>query len=317
MKYYKILFAVAVIATVFCLTSCIGPTAVTMVLNREGIFKVQKATDNLDHGFSHQPYYDQMVSATDAWLADAPMEKWDITTNDGLKLIGNFYPEDSHKYVILIHGYTSNKNDMFVFCPAFAEWGYNILIPDNRAHGESEGKYIGMGWLDADDYLIWLDKIIKYDPQAQITILGVSMGGATVMMLSGLDLPSNVKCLIEDCGYTSVWDEFALKLKEWFRLPTFPFLNFASFASKQMTGYSFKEASSVERIKNAELPMLFIHGTEDSFVNYFMLDDNIEAYGGPEYDVLRVEGAGHGVSILYEPTLYLDKVKEFTDRYIK
>ena len=90
------------------------------------------------------------------------------------------------------------------------EQGWNVLLPDMRTHGESEGKYIGMGWLDRLDVLKWIDLIRERDEQAQIILHGVSMGGATVMMTSGEALPENVRAVIDDCGYTSVWDIFRM-----------------------------------------------------------------------------------------------------------
>lgn len=253
---------------------------------------------------------------TDQWLNSAKPERWNQTSFDGLNLIADFYPADSHKYVILVHGYTSGKEAMLVFGSYFKDWGYNVLAPDNRAHGESEGKWIGMGWLDSKDHLGWINKIVEKDPEAQITMLGVSMGGATVMMTSGLELPDNVKCLIEDCGYSCVWEEFCGQLKETFHLPPFPVLHISNIASKIIAGYSLKEASSLSRLKKAKLPMLFIHGQEDVFVPYSMLDENIAAYNGPEKVVLRMPEAIHGASLTFNTKLYLETVKTFVDKYI-
>ena len=110
------------------------------------------------------------------------------------------------------------------------------LYPDALAHGESDGKFIGMGWLERPDVLAWTDAIIQKDPEAEIILHGVSMGGATVMMASGEDLPDNVRCIVEDCGYSSAWDEFSLQLKNVFHLPAFPVLNAVSIFSKLRRG---------------------------------------------------------------------------------
>ncbi|WP_143805201.1 alpha/beta hydrolase, partial [Oenococcus oeni] len=84
------------------------------------------------------------------------------------------------------------------------EMGFNVLLPDDRGHGQSMGEYISFGWLDRLDYLQWLKKIIKrVGPKSEILLFGVSMGASTVEMLSGEDLPSQVKCVIADCGYSS------------------------------------------------------------------------------------------------------------------
>ncbi|MEC2597045.1 alpha/beta hydrolase, partial [Bacillus cereus] len=95
---------------------------------------------------------------------------------------------------------------------------------------------VGMGWHDRKDVLIWIQQILKKDPNAEIALFGVSMGGATVMMTSGEDLPSNVKVIIEDCGYSTVIDEFTYQLKDLFHLPKFPVMNAANTVTKLRAG---------------------------------------------------------------------------------
>ena len=149
--------------------------------------------------------------ATNAWLEEVESESVAIESQDGLSLKGTLYhaQAESHNYAILIHGYrsvSSSNNDLaYVYCD---KMNFNCLLPDMRACGESEGEYIGMGYLDSKDILGWIDLIDERDPSANILITGVSMGGATTMMTSGLELPASVKCFVEDCGYTSVWDIF-------------------------------------------------------------------------------------------------------------
>ena len=107
---------------------------------------------------------------------------------------------------------------------------------------------IGMGWLDKDDIMLWIDWIIQQDENAKIVIHGVSMGGATTMMLSG-ENPDHVVGYIEDCGYSSVWNIFKSELSKRFSLPTFPILDISNLVVKFKAGYDLKEASSVEQIK--------------------------------------------------------------------
>ena len=90
--------------------------------------------------------------------------------------------------------------------------GVNVVLPAARGHERNADRYVGMGWLDAADLVGWVQMIVTCDPDARIVLYGVSMGGAEVMMASGLELPANVRCIIEDCGYTSVWDEFAVQI---------------------------------------------------------------------------------------------------------
>lgn len=124
----------------------------------------------------------------------------------------------------------------------YSEEGYNVLIPYMRATGESEGEYIGMGWLDKDDLQCWINKIIEQNNNANIVLHGSSMGAATVLMASGDDLPSNVKAIIEDSGYTSVWDIFASEAKVRFGLPEFPVLNMFEIVANFRAKYDIKKS---------------------------------------------------------------------------
>ena len=233
-----------------------------------------------------------------------------------LRLHGVHFPQEGHRYAILFHGYTGAAWQMAPYGRMFYDMGYSVLTPDARAHGESGGDYIDMGWLERPDVLGWIDSVTGADPDAEIVLLGVSMGGATVMMAAGEDLPDNVKCIVEDCGYSSVWDEFRLQLKNVFGLPAFPLLNAASLACRIRAGYSFQEASSVRQLQKAAVPMLFIHGDADTFVPFSMLDVVYEACASPEKEKLVVRDAAHGAAADTDPELYGDTVTDFVKKYV-
>ena len=192
----------------------------------------------------------------------------------------------------------------------YADFNYNALTPDLRAHGQSEGKYIGMGWLDKKDVLKWIDLIIEKDSNAKIIIHGVSMGAATAMMVSSQQLPPNVKCIIADCGYTSVHDIFSSELKLRFGLPSFPIINVASLVSKVRAGYGFREASALEQVKKSVRPILFIHGDADKFVPVSMVYTLYDA-ANCKKDLLIVPNADHADSRIVDPGAYYKKVQEF------
>ena len=151
------------------------------------------------------------------WLEDTSKDI-QIESKDGLLLHGYEIAgqEENKKWTIVIHGYMSEGKQMIDSSKHFLDMGYNVLIVDLRGHGKSEGDYIGMGWHDRLDIIKWIEYLIKKQPNCEIVLYGVSMGAATVMMTTGEELPGNVKCAIEDCGYTSVWDEFAAQLKDLF-----------------------------------------------------------------------------------------------------
>lgn len=241
-----------------------------------------------------------------------------MESRDGLKLHALYLPQgDSHKYAVICHGYGSIPQYGGRFAAWFYDQGYSVLAPAARAHELSQGRYAGMGWPERRDIVAWVDTIVEQDPQAEVVLFGVSMGGATVMMTAGeADLSPNVKCIIEDCGYSSVWDEFAGQLDELFGLPAFPVLDAASLVTKFRTGWDFKEASAVEQLKKTALPILFIHGEEDTFVPYAMLDVVYNACASPEKEKLSIPGAAHGEASWEDPELYWATVSAFLDKHM-
>lgn len=222
---------------------------------------------------------------------------------------------DSNKWVITVHGYTSEGINMSSYAKNYYDIGYNVLIPDLRSHGLSEGDYIGMGWDDRLDIIDWINTILEYNPNAEIVLHGVSMGAATVSMVSGEDLPSNVKAIVADCGYTSVWDEFAYQLDDLFSLPEFPILNVSSLVAKVRAGYFLGEASTLKQVAKSKTPILFIHGDEDDFVPYYMME---ELYNdtSSEKEMLTIKNAGHAKASEVDPETYWTTVSNFTSKYI-
>lgn len=254
---------------------------------------------------------------TSSWLNSISKKEINIQSNDKLQLFASEFKlsNESNKWIILVHGYTSEQSSIYDIARHYSDKGYNVLTPDLRAHGLSEGKYVGMGWLDKNDLLLWIDYLLKNYRNSEIILHGVSMGAATVMMASGENLPTNVKLIVEDCGYTSVWDIFSFELKLRFNLSTFPVLNAASFITNVRTGYNYNEASSIDQIKKSVTPILFIHGNADEFVPVNMaykLYDNANI----NKELIIVDGAGHAESRLADEELYYGSIFSFIDKYL-
>lgn len=253
------------------------------------------------------------------WFDANENEIWTIRSKDGLKLTGYYFAanEPTTKTVIVAHGYNSTARDMSVFGQFFAEkLGYNVLLPDARGHGNSEGNYIGFGWHERKDYLQWIEKVIQIQGEdSQIALFGVSMGGATVMMVSGEELPEQVKVIVEDCGYSSVQEQLSFQLKSMFKLPSFPLVHTTSLLTGAKAGYRFSEASAVKQVAKAKVPMLFIHGSKDDFVPTQMVYQVYNACQTPK-DLLIVDGAVHAESQGTNPAIYEAKIKEFVENYI-
>ena len=223
--------------------------------------------------------------------------------------------KESKVWVIAVHGYTDSAYFMVGAAKQFLNYGYNVLMPDLRAHGKSEGKYIGMGWPDRLDLMQWIDYLIATYGNIKIILYGISMGAATVMMTSGERLPSNVRAIIEDCGYTSAWEEFAYELKTLFHMPTFPALYNANVITKIRARYSLKKASAIKQVAKSKTPTLFIHGDKDKFVPFYMLDKLYEA-ASCKKEKLVIKNAGHAEAQKVEPERYWRCVRRFIKHYL-
>ncbi|MGL5329631.1 MAG: alpha/beta hydrolase, partial [Peptostreptococcaceae bacterium] len=221
----------------------------------------------------------------------------------------------SNTWVISVHGYTSEAINLSTYAKHFYDMGYNVLLPNLRAHGESEGNYIGMGWDDRLDVIDWINYILANDKDANIILHGVSMGAATVSMVSGEDLPSNVKAIIADCGYTSVWNQFAYQLEDLFGLGEFPIMHVSSLVGQIKAGYSIKEASAIDQVKKSKTPILYIHGDKDDFVPYFMMEELYNATSS-EKEMLTIEDAAHAKASAVNPTLYWTTIYDFINNHL-
>ncbi|MDU7538224.1 MAG: alpha/beta hydrolase, partial [Peptostreptococcaceae bacterium] len=227
-----------------------------------------------------------------------------ITSSDNLKLHAYEVKNENKtdKWAIVVHGYTSEGKLLSSKAKHLYNMGYNVLVPDLRSHGTSEGNYIGMGWHDRLDIIGWINYIVKNNPNSEIALHGTSMGSATVLMVSGEKLPSNVKAIVADCGYTSVYDEFSYQLKQLFNLPAFPIMNFSDVVTHIRAGYCLNDASAINQVKKSTTPILYIHGDKDDFVPYYMMDELYNATNS-EKEKLTIEGGEHANSDLVNPKL--------------
>lgn len=243
-------------------------------------------------------------------------EIWDLLSFDGLKLKAYYYKAKtpSHLYAIVVHGYFGSHFDMMRYAIHYLEKGYNVLMPELRGHGVSEGNYVGFGYFDHVDIQGYIDMLLEKDKEAKIVLHGMSMGAATVMMVSGEYLPDNVKGIIEDAGYANAYEQCAYNLRQMTKLGPFPLLSATDLVMKKRAGYSLKDADPISYVKDATVPMLFIHGEADDFVPYSNLDPLFEACGSSHKEKLSVPGAGHVMSSETNPELFWGKVDSFLDQ---
>lgn len=230
-------------------------------------------------------------------------------------------PHKTGYTAVLVPGYTDCAADMLHAGYIYGKLlGMNLLIPDLHANGKSDGEAMQMGWKDREDVNQWIS-IASYKyrdslDRASIVVHGVSMGAATAMNVSGGETSKSVKCFVEDCGYTSVWDEFDYEIGEEFGLPTFPLLYTASALCDLKYGWSFGEASSVKEVAKCRKPMLFIHGGNDHFVPTRMVYSLYAAKPAPKQLVV-FHGSRHARSYRDHRKEYEKVITAFVSKYMK
>ena len=221
-------------------------------------------------------------------------------------------PAHAQGTAVVVHGYTDNHLCFLNLVRMYRDsLNYNVMVPDLHYHGYSEGQAVQMGWLDRLDVRRFGDMAHQIWGDDFLVVHGVSMGAATTMMLSGDDLPDYYRAFVEDCGYSSVWDQFAHNLKDSFHLPPFPVLNSASIVCKRKYGWGFKEASSVAQLAKCERPMLFIHGDKDDFVPFEHLQKNYDAKVKGYKEMWVAPGSEHAMAYKDHPAEYTQHVRAF------
>ena len=246
-------------------------------------------------------------------------------TIDGRGKMAAIYLQASrptNRVALLLHGYNDRAESMLHIAHIYNhDMGFNVLLPYFFAHGESEGDHIDMGWLDRFDMIRWIEVANNMfhgdSTSTQVVVHGISMGGFTTMCISGEKCPPCVKCFVEDCGYTSVWDEFAGEMRNEFNLPAFPLMHTTSLLCKIRYGWTFGEASAIDQLKKSTLPMLFIHGDADTFVPYAMLDRLFNAKTKGYKEKYIAHGTEHARSYTDHPEEYTQRVVSFVSRFIK
>ena len=257
-------------------------------------------------------YADFLAERKEYFLAQPRKDVW-ITSEDGLKLHGTYFPnKESRRVVLCFHGYTSEgMKDYIGLSGYYLKRGYAMLLVDERAHGQSEGTYIGFGCLDRMDAIKWMDWILEnVGEDAEIILHGTSMGAATVLMTSGMKLPVQVKGIVSDCGFTSPKEVFTHVLHSMYHIPAFPIIQIAGFLNKRFAGYGMDECNAAREVRKSKTPTLFIHGSADTFVPCRMCE-KLYANCGAKKQKLIVEGAAHAESYYKDTSRYEEALEKF------
>lgn len=260
---------------------------------------------------SYAKYY-PYIAVANKWLSDHHAQDVSIRSHDGLELHGLWIPAKKPKAtIILMHGYRSTiLVDFSMVVELYHSLGMNILLPDQRSHGKSQGRFITFGVKECRDVLRWLEFHNSTFGEYQVILSGLSMGASTVMYLADEKLPENVKGFIVDCGFTSPKAILAEVYSRITHLPAWPSLWTTDLFARLIAGFSLTEKDSRITLSKNTLPILMVHGTEDDFVPCEMTKQGYTACTGQK-QLLLVEGAGHGVSFLADKETYMSRVLAF------
>ena len=278
----------------------------------------QNVPQHLPTGEQYDPKHDLMVSLIEELLA-LPHERVHITSRDGLKLAGDWYPGQPGRPVhICCHGYRGlGVRDFCGGAQSLLARGDGVLLIHERAQGDSQGHTMTFGIREREDVALWAEYCAERFPGASLFLHGISMGAATVLMTSALPLPAAVKGILADCPYDVPKDIIVLTAKKhagplagllW------PFLTIGAFLFGN--GIRFKNVCCHEAVKHANVPILIVHGEDDRFVPAYMSEPMAAA--NPAL-VTRVTfpNAGHGMSYLMDTPRYQAMTETFLNKCLR
>lgn len=278
-----------------------------------GRVKERRKAEKISQKDVLEAIYQTKSQKNQEWILAQNPEEIEIEGYHETTLKGHFLrAQEEQRIIIAFHGWHGSWKSDFALCAKkFLEQGCSILLVEQRAHGKSGGKHIGFGILERYDCKAWAQYIAeRFGKEKPAYLYGVSMGASTVLMASGLRLPENIKGIIADCGFTTPYQmvvRFAHKILKRGEYPDVPMVNKLCHV---MAGYDFKEYSTLEAMKVCKLPVLFIHGTKDYFVPYYMTLENFHQCRARK-ELFLVEGAGHCRSFYTAPEEYMQKIQQF------
>ena len=251
------------------------------------------------------------------WLRDHNAEDVTVTSFDGLHLSGKWVKaEKPIGTIILFHGYhTHFAHDFSGIFDLYHGLGLNLLLVRQRAHGESEGKYITFGVRERKDVLRWVDFHNRTHGMDNVFLGGMSMGASTLLFAAGEDLPPNVRGITADCGFSSPAEILGHIIRKDFHLPPKLVLPLVDFWARLLAGFSLWECNSRDTLSRSKTPVLFIHGKADTFVPCSMSQAGYDLCAS-DREIHLVDGAGHGRAYLYEPERLTRALTEFFHRNI-
>lgn len=268
----------------------------------------------------------KMVGPEDSWydtictvhrslaeIQELNHEDWEITSHDGLALKAVFYPGNSDKTVIWVHGYTSHAERESAFPGLFYHsLGFNVLIPYLRAHGPSEGKYISFGSLESMDLRKWVELVNDRYPNGSVLLHGLSMGGGVVLDLASREM-QNVKCMISDAPTTGISSAFRNIVGSIFKKGQEKVLDCLGDRYRREFSVDMADYNWVEKIKQGKYPLLLSAGSNENMEDAL---NHIKANNPQETTVLILPGCNHGNGMYKQTELYQTAIRDFISKHI-
>ncbi|AWB43324.1 alpha/beta hydrolase [Paenibacillus sp. CAA11] len=240
-----------------------------------------------------------------------------VTSHDGTRLSGQVLEAhpDSKDWVILVHGITCSLLQSIPFAGIYEEAGFNVLLIDQRRHGQSEGKYTTYGYHEKHDVESWVEWILEhYGEDCQVGLHGQSLGGGTVLEYLGIAHPA-IKFVVADCPYSDLTELIHYQLTVLNKLPAFPFLRLIDRRLGSKAGFRLAQVSPIRNVQASQIPVLFIHGTEDRYVPTWMSQNMYDVKTGPK-ELLLVPGAVHANAYETDPKRYKETVAAFAKQHL-
>lgn len=307
MPFIIILAAAAIICLLIMLYCC-----------RVAFLSPDKIQNDIYNVPTEEQYLDQrdvmfeMIRST----AAIPSQPVEITSHDGLRLSGRYYhrAEDA-PLVICFHGYRGTAIRDFCGGAKLAlDQGYNVLLIDQRAHGNSQGRFITFGIRERRDCRSWVDWAReRFGENTPMLLYGISMGAATVLMAAP-DLPENVRGIVADCPYSSPTDIIRKTCRD-MGIPPVPAMPLIRAAARLFAGFSLSEITAVQAVQNTDIPIMIIHGEDDRFVPCSMSAEIAAA--NPRIRRYTFPGGGHGISYMKDKARYHRLVESFSAEVLR
>lgn len=253
------------------------------------------------------------------WLNNKEKKLLRIKTHDGLTLAGFMIkPEnDSHKYVLAMHGYHAMYLESSRIAEFLVKKGFNYVMTSERAHHLSDGKYTTLGYKEYKDIISWLNYIVSIDKEAEIVLLGFSMGGASSLMAIGEILPNNLKCCIVDSAYSKIKEVLLGVFKKYTKFAPTKFMFYCLNNSCLFRGFNLN-LDTKSQIRKSNVPTLLLQGTKDGLVPFKNLDYNFRGFKADTYhEKKEFQNSDHCRSVIDYPKEYLDTVLVFLNKFIK